>query len=98
MLSNGKPHQSSSHGPASRGNGAGPSSNSINVGHQGFMSGGSKGKHGSHSTSGGLHSTKPSFSGGLNSTKGSHLARIPNASVISAAPASHPPVLAQYGQ
>ena len=84
-------------GPASRG--GAPSSNSITVVHTGFMSGGSKQKSASnHSTSGiGLHSTKQSSLGGVNSTKGSHLARIPNASVISAAPASHPPVLAQYG-
>lgn len=83
-------------GPASRG--GAPSSNSITVVHSGFMSGGSKQKPTSNSTSGiGLHSTKQSSLGGLNSTKASHLARIPNASVISAAPASHPPVLAQYG-
>ena len=96
MLSSAKPHQTNSVGPASRG--GAPSSNSITVVHSGFMSGGSKGKSANHSTSGiGLHSTKPSSLNGLNSTKGSHLARIPNASVISAAPASHPPVLAQYG-
>jgi len=63
------------------------------------MSGGSKQKSANHSTTGiGLNSTKPSSLGGLNSTKASHLARIPNASLISAAPASHPPALAQYGQ
>ena len=66
------------------------------------MSGGSKQKGHSqgsaNSTSGmGLHSNKPASIGALNSTKASHLARIPNASVVSAAPASHPPVLAQYG-
>ena len=91
--------QTNSVGPASRGCGA-PSSNSITVVHSGFMSGGgSKQKATSNSTSGmGMHSTKQSSLGGLNSTKNGHLARIPNnASVISAAPASHPPVLAQYG-
>ena len=94
--------QTNSVGPASRGCGA-PSSNSITVVHSGFMSGGggsSKQKAASNTSSGGMgmHSTKQSSLGGLNSTKASHLARIPNnASVISAAPASHPPVLAQYG-
>lgn len=92
--------QTNSVGPASRGCGA-PSSNSITVVHSGFMSGGgSKQKAASSSSTGGMgmHSTKQSSLGGLNSTKASHLARIPNnASVISAAPASHPPVLAQYG-
>ena len=62
------------------------------------MSGGSKQKAGNNSTSGiGLHSKHQSQMGGLNSTKASHLARIPNASVASAAPASHPPMRSGYG-
>lgn len=89
-------NQANSVGPASR---VAPSSNSITVVQTGFISGGSKQKsQSSHSTSGiGLQSTKPSSIGGINTTKNAHLARIPNASVNSAAPASHPPVLAQYG-
>jgi len=62
------------------------------------MTGGSKQKLTNNSTSIiGLNQAKQSTVNGLNSAKGSHLARIPNASVISAAPASHPPILAQYG-
>lgn len=64
------------------------------------MSGGSKHKSNSASAGMGIHSSLPSTKQSnlcMKSTKASHLQRIPNASVISAAPASHPPVLAQYG-
>lgn len=84
-------HQTNSVGPASRG---ANTSNAISVVHSGYIGGNPK-QRGNHSTPA-IGTNIPSTIG-ANQSKPSHLARIPNASVNSAAPASHPPVLAQYG-
>ena len=88
--------QTSSMGPASR-----VVNGQINQTSQGkytsFISGNSKQKPSQSASAGiGVGGKRP-VPLALNSTKGSHVVRLPNQNTVSAAPPSHPPVLATCG-